>query len=322
MRRPATALLSLSIAALLLAGCSDSGSSDASASPSASTESTAAATASAEDVAALEAVTVEGDLGAAPTLTFDMPFSITSPVSRVDVEGEGDDLDASSIITIQYVAISGDDGTTLGSTWETDTPETLSLGDTQIISALTEVLIGHKVGTRVLFAAPGAEATDTTEAYAATVMAIEVTGVVPARAEGEAVAPVAGLPTVTLAEDGTPSVTIPADFATPTALTAQPLIKGAGAVVESGQTITVQYSGWLFDGTQFDSSWGTGSPLQTAIGTGSVITGWDQGLVGQTVGSQVLLVIPSDLAYGADGSGETIPADSPLVFVVDILAAS
>ena len=83
----------------------------------------------------------------------------------------------------------------------------------------------------------------------------------------------------------------------------------------------MQYSGWLFDGTPFDSSWVNGAPFTTQIGTGSVIQGWDQGIIGQTVGSQVLLVIPPDLAYGDTERG-TIPASSTLIFVVDILDAS
>ena len=86
----------------------------------------------------------------------------------------------------------------------------------------------------------------------------------------------------------------------------------------SGQTITVNYTGVTYaDGKQFDSSWKSGQPLTTQIGVGKVIKGWDQGLVGVTVGSRVQLDIPSDLAYGDSGN----PA-GPLRFVVDILSAS
>ncbi len=101
---------------------------------------------------------------------------------------------------------------------------------------------------------------------------------------------------------------------------AQTLIKGDGPAVAANDVITVQYSGWLWDGTAFDSSWTNGTPFQTQIGTKSVIEGWDKGLIGQTVGSQVLLVIPPSLGYGDQESG-TIPANSTLIFVVDILAA-
>ena len=83
--------------------------------------------------------------------------------------------------------------------------------------------------------------------------------------------------------------------------------------------MTAHYTGMLLDGTVFDSSWDRGSPSTFSLQ--GVIPGWTQGLAGQTVGSQVLLVIPAELGYGEQGSGGTIPPNSPLVFVVDILAA-
>ena len=189
----------------------------------------------------------------------------------------------------------------------------ITLGSDDIIEALNETLADQQVGARVLLAVPADQVT---------LMAIEVVDArtIPARAEGEPVAPVAGLPTVKLADNGEPSIT-PVDGPPPADLKAQPLIKGAGPAVVSGQTLTLHYSGWLWDGTAFDSSW-DGAPFSTKIGTGAVIPGWDQGLVGQTVGSQVLLVIPPALGYGDAGSGEKIPGDSTLVFVVDILDAS
>ena len=187
------------------------------------------------------------------------------------------------------------------------------MGDPNIIEALTDVLTGQKVGVRALL---GIGSTDATQ-----IMAIEVVDVrdVPARAEGDAVAPVDGLPVVTLADDGEPSITAATGTA-PTELVVQPLIKGAGAAVESGQTVTVKYSGWLWDGTAFDSSWTSDTTFSFTVGSGQVIDGWDQGVVGQTVGSQVLLVVPPSLGYGDTETG-SIPAGSTLVFVVDILDA-
>src|SRR5690606_15742420 len=131
---------------------------------------------------------------------------------------------------------------------------------------------GQQVGARVLFAAPGAEATEATEtapaqeAIPATLMAIEIVEIVPPRAAGEAVTPPAGLPAVTLAEQGAPSIEVPADAAEPAGLVAQTLVEGDGATVESGQQLAVHYSGWLWDGTPFDSSWER-SPLMTPFVT-------------------------------------------------------
>ena len=143
------------------------------------------------------------------------------------------------------------------------------------------------------------------------------------RATGEAVAPLEGLPTVNLAESGKPTVTIPAGVEAPSTLVVQPLIKGTGKVVEAGDTIAVQYVGLVYrTGKVFDSSWG-GDAFSVPIGTGKVVAGWDEGLVGQTVGSQVLLVIPPDKGYGADGNSQIgIKGTDAMVFVVDILSAT
>ena len=143
------------------------------------------------------------------------------------------------------------------------------------------------------------------------------------RAEGTAVPPVAGLPTVKVAKNGKPTVTVPKKTTAPTTLVVQPLIKGTGPVVTSGQTVTVQYTGVIWDtGKKFDSSWDRGAPFDTPIGVGQVIPGWDEGLVGQTVGSQVLLVVPPAKGYGSSGQpAGGIKGTDTLVFVVDILDA-
>ena len=132
--------------------------------------------------------------------------------------------------------------------------------------------------------------------------------------------PVDGLPTVELAEDGAPTITVP-EGEPPTELVVQPLIEGTGAPVESGQTVTVHYTGALWkDGTVFDSSWENGAPFTFVIGTQQVIAGWDEGLVGQTVGSQILLVVPPAKGYPRGLAGPSPPTDT-LVFVIDILDA-
>jgi FKBP-type peptidyl-prolyl cis-trans isomerase len=106
----------------------------------------------------------------------------------------------------------------------------------------------------------------------------------------------------------------------PTELQASEVVPGSGAVAKDGDKVTVQYVGTLFNGgKEFDTSWGKGKkPFQFTIGQGQVIQGWDQGIPGMKVGGRRVLVIPPDLAYGASGSPPTIPANAPLVFVVDL----
>jgi peptidylprolyl isomerase len=270
----------------------------------------------------LSKVQVSGDLGQTPEVTFETPLSFETAEAQVETEGDGAELTADDYAMLDYAIFSGDDGTAIGSTWDDGAPDVIPLkGLDDTFDPLIDVLVGAKTGTRVVFAMPGTEATETTPADPSSVWVIEVDAVVNPKASGEAVDPVEGLPTVTLDDAGVPSIEMPSDFTEPTDLVAQPLIVGDGPAVESGQTVIVQYSGWLVDGTQFDSSWSAGYPFSTTIGEGSVIAGWDQGLVGQTVGSQILLVVPGDLAYGESGSGDTIPPNATLVFVIDILAA-
>ncbi|MEV4495891.1 peptidylprolyl isomerase [Micromonospora arborensis] len=105
-------------------------------------------------------------------------------------------------------------------------------------------------------------------------------------------------------------------------LTVTPLIKGTGPAVQKGQTITTNYLGVFYkDGKEFDSSWSSGQPASFPIGVGQVIPGWDQGLVGVTVGSRVQLDIPGELAYGNDEAAAGGRPTGPLRFVVDVLAA-
>jgi len=97
------------------------------------------------------------------------------------------------------------------------------------------------------------------------------------------------------------------------------LSEGTGEqVVKSGDTISVDYTGTLEDGTQFDSSIGK-APFEFTIGQGQVIQGWDQGLIGMKVGEERKLTIPSALAYGSSGSG-IIPPDATLIFTVKLIS--
>lgn len=325
MRRPATTLIALLASAALLTGCSNGATPEEPEPTDAATDPTGQPTPSAEDVAALDAVTVTGDTGAAAEVDFDQPFSVSAPVARLDVAGTGEDLEAGRTAFIHLVAFSGDDGSVLGSTWDSGSRGILSVGDPSNWAVLNDLLDGQKVGTRFLFAVPGSEGSEATDSAAAVqptpsvIQVVEITDLVPTRAAGAAVTPPEGLPTVTLDGDGAPSIDIPADAVEPTALVAQTLIEGDGAEIESGQTALFHYSGWLWDGTPFDSSWQRGKPFETPIGVGRVIAGWDEGLVGKTIGSQVLLVVPADKGYGETGQG-SIPGGATLIFVVDLLA--
>ena len=97
-------------------------------------------------------------------------------------------------------------------------------------------------------------------------------------------------------------------------------VVGTGAVVHSGDAVTVQYTGWLSDcGQPFDSSRTRGQAFPVTLGQGQVIPGWDEGIPGMKVGGKRRLVIPPALAYGAQGQPPTIPANATLIFDVEVI---
>jgi FKBP-type peptidyl-prolyl cis-trans isomerase len=97
------------------------------------------------------------------------------------------------------------------------------------------------------------------------------------------------------------------------------LKEGDGAAAKKGDTVEVHYTGWLKDGTKFDSSVDRKQPFSFKLGAGMVIKGWDEGVAGMKVGGKRKLIIPSELGYGKKGAGKVIPADAELTFEVELL---
>jgi peptidylprolyl isomerase len=300
-----------------LTGCSGSeGSADPSASASAS------AVAPAAQVSSLDGITVEGEYGTEPTVTFE-PFSIDETRSEVLSEGDGPAVEADDTVKVKYFGVNGRTGVPFDTSFPNPDPVPFPLD--AVVPGFAEGLVGKTQGSRVLIAMPGEAGYDSAggspqagiEVGDTLVFVVDIVGLQLDAPEGETVSQPGGQPRIT-GDVGDPQVEIPAGDP-PTELLAQPLIKGEGPALTADSTATFNYRAWLWDGTQIDDTYATApEPGQLSL----LIPGWVEGLEGQTVGSRVLLVVPPDLAY-PDGVPEaSVPAGSTIVYVVDILDAA
>ena len=285
----------------------------------------------------LDDVTVGGSFKAPKVTIKTKPLTVKATTTRVITPGKGARLLASDSVMVSFAIFNGKSGKEISTNFGGEMVP-VDLSSSKVMAGLRKGLTGQQAGSRVLVAIPPADAFGAKGNPGAglgptdAVLYLVDLGTVRTpltNAGGTAVSPVPGLPTVTVDGAKTAQITVP-KTATPTKLVVQPLIKGQGAVVNSGQTIKVRYTGVLWkDGTKFDASSDRGAPADVQIGTGKVIPGWDKGLVGQTVRSRILLVVPPADGYGTKGSppiGVTgsppIGAKATLVFVIDILAAA
>jgi peptidylprolyl isomerase len=291
----------------------------------AASEANPTPTASGGGATLLDSVEWTDTADAGPELTFDTPISFDSPAVSVLAEGdgEGEPVDEGTQVSLDLVVYDGATGETIFNTFtDNGVPQVLNWTEAGLEPTFYNAMLGLTVGAKLLYAAvdpttPAEDGSLSTQLIAVTIADVVD---VPSRAEGTAVTPEPGLPVVTLDDSGAPSI----DFAgteMPDALVAQTLIEGAGPAAEENQQVTVHYTGWLWNGEVFDSSWSRGAPSTFGLTRGGLIDGWLDGLVGVPVGSQVLLVVPPELGYGDEGNG-SIPGGATLVFVVDILAAA
>ncbi|MFE7846297.1 FKBP-type peptidyl-prolyl cis-trans isomerase [Microbacterium sp. NPDC057407] len=258
---------------------------------------------------ASDAVAVAGEVGSPATVTLASPLSITGTERTVVVEGDGPEVDASSLVSYAMTVYDPATGAAVQSQGYDDAA-TLPVP----AASLGQYIGCAPVGSRVVVTVPASDAD------AASVRVFDVLDTRPGVATGEQQSPVDGMPSVELSDGGAPTVTIPG--AEPPAETRIAVLKkGDGDRIEPGDTVMLHYSGvrWS-DGTVFDSSWAQGAP--TVLTTSNVIDGYREALEGQTVGSQVLAVIPPGAAYGEGSINEDDLVGETLVFVIDILATT
>jgi peptidylprolyl isomerase len=279
---------------------------------------------------AFSQVTIEGDPGTAPEVTFDGKLEVDELTTDVLAEGDGEEVEAGDSVLTHIWMGNGFTQEKAISTWDSEKPELVTVDEKTLSKVFLEGIEGQTIGSRVAVAAPAEDAfgaqgnpqlgignKDTVLVVVDLLSSVldEPTG-----AEGKA--PAWAPPIVE--KDGTPTGFDFAKAPKPDGkLRSAALVEGEGATVEKGQTIVVNYLGQVYGGKKpFDESYSKGQPTSFAIGTGAVIKGWDQTLVGATVGSRVVMAIPPKLGYGEQGnSGAGIKGTDTLYFVVDILAA-
>ncbi len=254
-------------------------------------------------------ITVSGDAGGTPTLTYVAPLTVDHAYRRTIWQGTGPALVDGGAVLLRYWVEDGRTATLVSENYSTSPiPQVLSQSD--LGADLYRTLMGQHVGARLLQVTPAGD--DPKQSFPA----VTVIDVLPTRAGGAAVAPPAGLPTVTLSADGAPTIA-PTGTAPPSTLVIQPLLRGTGRQVEKTDVVTVQYAGFSWTtGESVDSTWDRGQPSSFAL---SDVPAFADGLAEQTTGSQVMLVVPPSYDLGATQS-EAL-AGQTLVFVIDILAS-
>ena len=309
------------LACVVLAGCSSSKSSASSSSSSSSSSSTANSS-----------VTATGSFGKTPTVNIPKAKAGSDLAVKTLIQGTGATLTKSDAMAANFVLYFWD-GTSSSLKANTFTSSPTVIGGT-MLPGLESALIGKKVGSRVLAVIPPAEGYGTSGnsqlGITGTTTLVFVIDVIKAysdtaSATGTQVSDGGGtLPTVTAKAGTAPTLTFPSS-SPPSGLVTKTLVKGNGPKISNGEYVIVQYVGYIWRTKKvFGSSWSSGSPFGFVIGASpeQVIPGWDKGLVGQTVGSRVMLSIPPAEGYGSAGQSQAgITGKDTLVFVVDIIDA-
>ncbi|GAA3161550.1 FKBP-type peptidyl-prolyl cis-trans isomerase [Nonomuraea roseoviolacea] len=272
-------------------------------------------------------VKVTGNLGAKPTVTIS-GAPATKSSYQVIAPGTGPAVKSGGQVIVNLTVYNwdGKQNAFQGSSYDTKQPETIPVNE-QLPQVLRDGFTKVKHGGRLL-AVMASDSTQqqaqaTQAAQPTKVFVIDVVGAPPeplkAATGKETGDSIKGVKVVSPGGDKAPTLTTKTGEKAPKELVVKTLIQGTGQKVQAANTLTVHYTGKIW-GTdkEFDSSWSKGQPASFPLS--GVIQGWQKGLVGVPVGSRVVMSIPPDLGYGAQAQ-QNIPANSTLVFVVDVLSA-
>ena len=315
-------LLALAASSLLLAGCAA-----AETEPQGYAEMSTKLEANCEAFAtgdAAELISAEGPLGQQPEVSFPFPISGSGVETKVIIEGSGGEIVGGQRVSLHYAGFNAATGEQFqASDFASEDyifQDLIQGNNPDFCKALT----GIQVGSRVAILLNPEAAHDGAgvpalgiESDHGIVFIFDVIDAFLPRAVGDARSAEAGMPTVILAPQGQPGLQIPAEDA-PAEFRRTVLIEGTGEPIAIGDQVVVHYTGWTWEGEQFDSSWDRISPAVFTVSANSLIEGFVQALDGVKIGSQVIAVIPPELGYGDSAQG-SIPAGSTLIFVIDVL---
>lgn len=269
-------------------------------------------------------VKAAGSFGSEPKIDFPTPITSKTTQKTELIKGKGAELQPGQPILFEATLLNGADGKVLDKTGYTEGAQNLLTLGQPDLSALSHGLECSKVGSRVAIATSvksGGKTggTDADGKAGSVVFVADITRAFLAKANGTAQASQSGMPAVVLAPNGRPGITVPQEAA-PKKLKVNVLKAGTGKKVAEGDTVVMKYTGVVWDeaSSVFDSTWTKNQAVMIKVAKDTVVSGFVKGLVGQKVGSQVLLVIPPDEGYGAQGQGE-VPANATIIFVVDVL---
>lgn len=269
--------------------------------------------------------------GDKPQVTVPKGFSVTQTVDDVLEAGDGADIAEGDSVKVNYVAVNGRTGKQFDSSFTTGKPYSIDLVDNKILPGFLKGLVGKKLGSTVLVAMSpkdgfnGAQEQLDIKKNDTLVFLFEPVAKVPSEATGTAEKLPPSVPEITFDADQHPDgfKKTSDTESKPAEAKAYVAVQGDGAVVESGQTVRVEYAGQVYpSGKVFDESWTKPDPTQFAVGTGNLIPCWDKLIPGQKIGSRLVLVCPADTAYGDSPTSPDIKAGDTLIFAIDLLDAS
>jgi peptidylprolyl isomerase len=278
----------------------------------------------------LDAVSVTGDVGSSLTVAFTGQVTDPTTVTKVLVTGDGPPVKEGDSVILQTAIADGLTQKTVANSYTDHAPQLVPI-DANVSAVYSDALLGKPIGSRVLISTPadkifGASGNPQLDIGNKDVVLImfDLVGSPVAHPDGKKSAAPAWAPKI-VAKGGKPTGFDFTKAPKPDGkLHSATLRAGSGAKVTKGQTIFASYLGEVYGGTKpFDQNFTGGTPASFQIGVGKVISGWDKTLVGQRVGSEVLLAIPPKDGYGKGGnSGAHIKGTDTLYFVVDIVGAA